>query len=329
MFSWKKWRSAAIALVAAFSVLVATEAPALASSVPGESGTWQVEHVNGRQVLYATGTIAEARNNGRLLRVWRANDNTGYLWAAWDNSGQAYRLDGAASWASPTITPWGNNGFAIVHTGTDGRIYWATYNDQLQWSGWHAINGQTTQLTAPPSVTQVGAGSQQLYMVYRSGSDFGMWGSFFDGTYWQNAQNLGGSTYQWPAVTWNQSTHRLYAVHTGTDDQVYMQWQEYGGTWHGWFSVGGYINGATAIAATSTGNMQVAGRDGSNHIWYREFNPYGYPLRDWSYETASGYQAYMRAAWPVFLSVAGSVIYTILTENTGHIGYYKQSYNGN
>ncbi|GII56580.1 hypothetical protein Pth03_49690 [Planotetraspora thailandica] len=324
MFSWKKWRLAAIAILAAFSVLIVTGTPASAANAPGEWDYWRAETVNGSQHLYAAGTIAEARNgSGRLLRVWRANDDTGYLWAAWDNSGQAYRLDGAYSWASPTVVRWGNNGFALFHTGTDGRIYWATYDESLNWSGWHAISGQTTQLSTPVSVTQVGTGSRELYMVYRSGSDFGMWGSFFNGGNWQNAQNLGGRTYFWPTVTWNQSTHRLYAGHTGQDGHVYLQWQEYGGTWHGWFSVGGDVNGAPTIATSSTGNMQVAGRDWDSFVWYREFNAYGYPLRDWTQDPA-----FLRAAWPVFLSVAGAVIYSIATTSDRHDGFYKQSFSG-
>ncbi|SNT48983.1 hypothetical protein SAMN05216276_105031 [Streptosporangium subroseum] len=322
MFSWKKWRLAAIALLAAFSVLIVTGTPASAATAPGEWDHWSNERVNGNQYLYATGTIAEARNGGRLLRVWRANDNTSAIWASFGENGTAFRVDGATSWASPTVVPWGNSGFALFHTGTNGRIYWAIYDDYLNWSGWHT-SGATTQLSTPVSVTQLGAGSRELYMAYRSGSDFGMWGSFFNGTDWQNSQNLGGSTYSWPAVTWNPGSHRLYAAHTGTDNHVYLQWQEYGGTWHGWFSVGGDVNGAPSIAASSTGNMQVAGRDWDSFVWYREFNSYAYPLRDWTQDPV-----FLRAAWPVYLSVAGAVIYSIMTMSSNHQGVYKESFNG-
>jgi hypothetical protein len=321
MLSRRKWRSAAIALLAAFSVVFASQGQAFA--VSGEWDYYNPEIVNGNQQLYATGTPAEARNNGNLISVWRSNDDQGAIWFA-RNNGPAVRFSGQ-TWDSPTVVAWGDNGFAVFHTGQDNHIYYTTSSDGgVNWSFWYPVPGQTTPYTV--SVTQLGAGSHELYMVYHSASDTGMWGTWFDGYNWHAAQNMGGSTYHSPAVSFNPVTHQIVAVHTGTDSQVYMNYQDYGaGTWRNWSSIGGTINGAPSIASSSTGGMLVAGTAYNGRVWSRTFNPWGYPTSDWSLDPVVN--AY--TGWAVFLAVNAASIYLMMTNLYTHGVYYKQAYNGN
>lgn len=69
-FSWKRWRLALIAALAAIGLSVAFAGAAFAAE-PGESDNWIAEHV-GTQELSARNTVSEARNGqGDLLQVWR------------------------------------------------------------------------------------------------------------------------------------------------------------------------------------------------------------------------------------------------------------------
>ena len=324
-----KFRMAAIALLAAVSVVLATESPAFAATAPpGEWTNYQPETINGGTVnLTLTGTIAEARSyrTGTLMRVWRANDDTGNIWLS-INGSPALTANGARSYNSPQIVPFGDDAWMVVHTGVDNHIYWGVYafnNDgSLGFDGWHQISGQTTSLT--PSVTAMGINHQyQVYMAYHAADGLNMWGTFYNGAGWQPPQNMGGQTYHSPAVTWNQAANRLYAVHTGTDNQVYYAYQPYGGHWTGWGGVGGVINGPPAIAASSTGNMQVAGRAFDNRLWFTQIDVTATTQSGWTqdYDTIS-------VGWAPYLVAIGAAIYVLATAANDHRAWYKQSFSG-
>jgi hypothetical protein len=125
--------------LAAFAVLVSFAAPAFAAE-PGESGTWNEEYV-GSQPLEARGTVSEAGNGqGDLLQVWRGETNN-IVWLSLDNGHpfQFYNPDGTSTVTnvSSTVVPIGSNNFMVLHTGTDGNIYYAmVYPDGTSTPGW-------------------------------------------------------------------------------------------------------------------------------------------------------------------------------------------------
>jgi hypothetical protein len=95
------------------------------ASEPGESNTWNLKTLggNGPGSLRSQEQVSETRNNGNLVTVWRSNDDSS-LWVG-NNSGPAFNFASAATNVAPNVVPYGPNGFAIFHTGTDNRVYWS------------------------------------------------------------------------------------------------------------------------------------------------------------------------------------------------------------
>jgi hypothetical protein len=107
-------------------------------------------------------------------------DTNNIVWMSLDN-GSPFQLlnpDGTstATYVSPTVVPYGQSSWMVLHTGTDNHIYYTIVNSNYTWNGvWTAVPDQTTYMSV--SVTQPGSGSDQLYMVYRSSNDDRIWGT--------------------------------------------------------------------------------------------------------------------------------------------------------
>lgn len=321
--------STAVALVMALSVVFTTGTPAFAAtSPPGEEQDYQPERFDGDSQLTAAGAVAEARTLGRgnLLRAWRAGDGGNNLWFTIGDNLSAFQIDGAQSQSAPTVVPFGFSQWAIFHRGLNNHIYYGFLDESLRWSGWREVFGQTTTVT--PSVTQLGPDhAYDLYMVYRGASTREVYGTYYNG-FWRDPVHLGGITNHSPSVTWNQSSNlgrgALWALHTGTDGHVYMNTQNYGGNWLSWQNMGGVLNGPPAMAASSTGNMQMAGRAPDNHVWYQEVNNQGGHASGWTRDADT-----VTVGWSPFLVAVGAVIYTIVTASNDRRVWFKQSFNGN
>jgi len=323
-FSWKRWRLVLVAMLAAFAVSVAFAGEANAAE-PGESGSWNEEYV-GTDPLSARGAVSEARNDAELLQVWRGATNN-IVWLSYDN-GNPFQLtnpDGTstATYYSPTVVPYGQNSFMVFHTGTDGNIYYTTVDPESgTWNGsWLAVPSQSTNMAV--SVTQLGAGSTQLYMVYHSSNDDRVWGTLFDGYGWQGAQNIGeGSSPSAPSVTYQPFTGLTVAVR-GEDNQV---WMSGSGSpynqWSPWAPQGGYTyTSPTVVANGQTGTVLVSYVDENTYRpSYRVYGVNGNPVGGWS-QDITGWQT----IYSVGLSVVGAAIYVLLTGQNG-IVYYKQAY---
>jgi len=324
-FSWKRWRLAAVAALTALAVSVALAGPAFAAE-PGESGNWQNEWAD--QDVTTQGTMSEAYNGREHLDAWRGDTNN-IVWMSLDN-GSPFNLpnpDGTrtATYVSPTVVPYGQSSWMVLHTGVDNNIYYAIFNNNYTWSGsWTAVPYQSTTMTV--SVTQLGSGSNQLYMVYRSSIDDRIWGTFYDGYGWQGAQNIGeGNSPAAPSVTYNAVTGRLYAVARGEDNQVWMasSYDNHGNSWGSWQGQGGSTFVQPTIAATASGNMLVSYVDEYSHSpFYRSYNQYGSPNGDWS-QDITGWET----SYAVALSVIGYTVFAVLTGG-GDYAYWKQAYNG-
>jgi hypothetical protein len=331
-FPGKRWRLALTAVLAALAVSVAFAAPALASE-PGEWGSWSQELVsNGTQQVRTAGTLSEARNGGALLEVWRGADNN-QVWASW-NHGYPFSLGGSntATYASPQVVGYGANNFMVFHTGTDGNIYYAYVYDDNNWQGyWNQVPGQSTPNDMPVSVTQMGPGSSNLYMVYHSSSDDRVWGTRFSGL-WQNVENVGGGlSPSAPSVTWNNQATRIYIAVRGEDNQVW----EVGGfpyfnpqslttsmIWYNWFGDGGGAITTPGIAVNQYGQMMLDYVADDNLTWYQPQNQGGSPTGSWQEDTT-----YWQTNFAVALVAVGVAIYALITGQDDNNVYYKQAFN--
>jgi hypothetical protein len=323
-FSWKRWRLALIAVLTALGLSVAFAGQALAAE-PGEWGSWGPETVNNHNMQVASqGTVAEARNGGNLLDVWRGADNN-QVWLSWNN-GPAYTIAGnTATYVSPAVVAWGSSGFMIFHTGVDGHIYYTPINGEGATTGqWFSVPDQTTNM--PVSVTQLGPGSYDLYMVYRGvGNDQRIWGTRFNSADngWDSTENIGeGDSPSAPSVVWNNEPGTLNVVARGEDGEVWLT-EGFTNDWSPWYAEGGNAIDTPHIAVTSGGTMLVdyVGTDYS--VYYRVYDMEGNSYVDWQPDS-TGYQSH----YPVQLSAYGFAIYAILTGLDGLV-WYKQAYNNN
>jgi hypothetical protein len=323
-FSWKRWRLPLVAVLTVVATSLTFTGEAFAAE-PGESGSWNEEYV-GTNPLEVQGTVSEARNGGELLQVWRGATNN-MVWLSVDNEApfSLYNPDGSATatYVSPTVVPYGTNQFMVLHTGTDNNIYYTIVDPtDNTWSGsWTAVPYQSTNMTV--SVTQLGSGSTQLYMVYHSSNDDRVWGTLYDGYGWQGAQNIdGGNSPSAPSVTYQPTTGLTVAVR-GEDNQVWMTGASSPyNQWSTWAAQGGYTQTAPSVTADSqTGTVLVSYVDENSYRpFYRAYGVYGNPLGGWS-QDITGWQTVNT----VFLSVVGAAIYAVLTGLNGNV-YYKQVY---
>jgi hypothetical protein len=323
-FPRKGWRLALSAALTAFAVSVTFAGPAFAAAEPGEWGSWGPETVNNHNMQVASqGTLSEARNNGNLLEVWRGATNN-QVWMSFNN-GNAFTIGNTATYVSPTVVPWGPDKFMVFHTGTDGNIYYtAVYGDGSNEGEWIDVQYQTTNM--PVSVTQLGPGSYDLYMVYRgAGNDQRVWGTLMDSGEgeFEPAENIGGGySYSAPSVAWNNNAGTLNVVVRGDDGEVWMidGWSR---DWSPWNPQGGNTIDTPHIAVTTGGTMLVDYLDTNYNVQYRVYDMEGNSPLGWLPDT-TGYQSH----YPVQLAAYGYAIYALLTGLDGLV-WYKQAYNNN
>jgi hypothetical protein len=110
--------------------------------------------------------------------VWRGGTNN-TVWMSFNN-GRPFQIGTTATNVAPVVAAFGPQSFMVIHTGTDGNIYYAiVFANGSSEQSWTPIPWQTTQM--PLSAVQMGAGSGNVYMVYREyGGDTHVWGTWFD-----------------------------------------------------------------------------------------------------------------------------------------------------
>jgi hypothetical protein len=320
-FSWKRWWRVLIAALTALALSVVLAGPAVAVE-PGESDEYIQENV-GNQELDLRGTLGEARNTqGDLLQVWRGADNNN-VWMSLDN-GNPFTLGTTATYSSPTVVPYGQSSFMVLHVGTNGFIYYAIVNTDYSWTPWTWVPYQTTNMAV--SVTQLGENSNQLYMVYHSsGSDNRVWGTYYDGYGWQGAQQLAeGTSPSAPSVTYNPGSG-LWAVARGMDNRIWMSYSNSNGRqWNDWTPQGGGDTTLSpTIAASGETNQMLVTYVDSNTFRpvYQTYSQWGAPTNDpWSPDITN-----WQTIYSVGVSVVGAVMYALFTGLNGG-GYYKQLY---
>ncbi|MFJ4851782.1 hypothetical protein [Streptomyces sp. NPDC088733] len=268
--------------------LVLATTPAFAD-LPGEDAEWSNEMVDGQAIGWLRYSPAEAYTSGNdHLAALVGGD--GRIFTSLNNGPVREVLAGARTIAPVVVTQYGENDFALFHTGTDGRIYWttisATTHDTL--GQWRVVPNQETGVENSVSVVTLGSGRNHFYMVYRGGDTGRIMGTYWDGSQWSVHNVIGGgsNSYTAPAIAVNGS--RLYAAHRGVDNRVYIAHQVVGsGDWSSWRDIGGAIHSQLSIASLQNGHMLVAGDAEDGTVWYHRLSWDGYTLNNGYWEQES------------------------------------------
>jgi hypothetical protein len=315
-----KWRLLIVALVASFAVLMSSSG-AFANE-PGEVNFWTHEREGGTN-LQSSDTVSEARGAGVLVSVWRGETDN-HVWVSVNNQ-NAFTLDINATNVAPRVVYLPRSqSFDIFHTGTNGHIYYAfAYATNMNaWQGWYDLTGNYTNQSVSLAATGNG-----LMVAYRGvGNDTRVFSTWYDGNGWGNPTVMSdGRSDSAPVVTWNPVSNRFFAVIRGHgDNRVYMASQSLGGNWGGFSSFFGArtTNSSPVIAAVSNGGMMISVREIDNHIWFLTLDSNGNG-NGWQQESQH-WSSYVSP----FLSVAGSIVYILLTGEYHGDVYWKQAWNG-
>lgn len=317
----KQWRLSAIMVLKVVAILALTS-KMFGQGQPGESGGYTNEQVACAGNLRTNGTLAEARNGGNQLDVWRA-DTPGFAAPVWLslNHGCPFTIGNTATFASPAVVPFDTSSFMVFHTGTDGRIYWTVVLGNGFGNGpWISIPGQTTPNNMSVSVAPIGQGSLDEYVVYRgSGNDtriFGTWVN--DAGNWASPINIaGGLAVAPPAICLDSAASSFWVAAIGLDNQVWTTYQPLGAkSWPNWTPQGQFTGphfGGEPIpgpgcAATDNGNVALAYVDTGARPHYAVFNNGGGLVTGWTGDI-TGWQTYNA----VQLTSSGNAVWSLLT----------------
>jgi len=319
--SLKHWRMA-IAVLAVFAA-VAPARSAFGQFSP-DTDSFKQKQIAGSGTIQLQGSMAEGRNNGHILDVWRANDSTNAVWLSYDN-GKAFQIGKTTTMATPAVSAWGNNGaFIAFHTGTDGRInYTFVYGGgSTQNSGtWMQIPAQITPPKMGVSAAPIGEGSEEIIVAYRAsgGNDQRTWATWMDNDgAWSTAHNFGGGdAVATPAICLDNVASSLWAIAIGTDNQVWTTHQKLGASsWPYWTPQGIFVSApedGSAIqpgsgAAADNGNVVLAASTGQDASLYKVVNSSGGTVHDWVVTDA------FSTLNAVDLVSAGPTVFALLTE---------------
>ena len=227
------------------------------------------EMVNGSQLLMASGTgYNEARINGNLMEVWRGSNNNN-VWMS-INNGQAFTFSDALTYTTPTVIPYGSNGYMVLFTGTDNHIWYSFVGtDGSNPNRWYQVsNNQTTGMPVA-AAPMGGEGTTNVYVAYRgNGSDQQIYQTWYDGQSrtWSKSSLVGNiQSPSQPAVTYNIATNQIVVAVQGEDNQLWMNSQTLGARgWGGWWDAGVACFGPPALVSMPSGWMVTEALSDSN-----------------------------------------------------------------
>ncbi|MCU1223056.1 MAG: hypothetical protein JWQ42_1149 [Edaphobacter sp.] len=319
MFQYlSRWQNAVAVLT--ILAIFATSTEGFASQ-PGEANTFTPENVDGQSLLTQS-SYSEARNSaGFLVRVWRGESDN-QVWLSL-NFGQNFTLGDTETFVAPTVTALGPDNFMIVHTGTDGNMYYTRIQTNANtWDGsWTRVQGgQTTNLSV--SVTQFDSQQELLFMAYRgSGNDQRVFGTWFNNNGWISTGPISnGQALSSPSITFNPNSRRLFVAAQGLDGRIWTSSQPlFSTSWAGWTLMGSEQTAtAPQIIAQPGGVMMMSYVASDGRPRYRRFDQNLNALTGWTVDT-TGFQTFN----PVTLTVAGIFIYALLTGFNDQ-GFFKQ-----
>ena len=325
-------------------IAVATASQAFAQQ-PGESNSYTNETINKGRNLQSSGTLAEARNGGNQLDVWRSGGYTDQVWMSL-NHGAPFQVGRPTTRVSPAVAAFGPNSFFIVYTGMDNRIYYTVFSgngESESNSQWFAIPNQTTPSDMSVSVAPIGEGSRDEFVVFRgSGNDTAVYSTWLnDAGNWSNGVRIPNAfSSTGPAVCLNNTAKSLWVAFIGTDNQINTITQPLGAKfWSGPtprkvftginYSVeqGILLPSSPSCAATANGNVALAYVDVGKQPNYAVFNSGGTPVTEWTKDITG---------WltdnAVRLTSSGDTVWSLFTgrfdedDSKDDITYWKQVY---
>jgi hypothetical protein len=323
-----------VAVLAATAILIGGTITASAGQW-GEDTQWTREELENNQIIGTSDTVSDVWNTVETVNIQAWRD-------PFDNI--AFAINGHVVFTpgrtyAPVVAVQYGGGFALFHTGTNGRIYWMhphdIYDDQQDylrnlnnWTGWEPLDGDYVGMTVPGEAVSVARlhGPDQLFLVYRGiGADNAIYGNYISQGGTSPRQRLNGNSYSAPAITFNRRTSQLaVAIRGVTDDRIYLSRQTYGtSNWVGWVQVPGIqTDESPAFTSDESGNQILAVRGYDRRL---SFNTWDYRYSRWSGWTGE-VNNWQTNVYPSLSAVAGAV-FVILT-GLDNIVYYKQAYNG-
>jgi hypothetical protein len=173
----------------------------------------------------------------------------------------AYLLGGVA----PTSAPAPTLDVAVVR-GTDGGVYWNSYNSVPSWGSWQSLSGATS---SPPGICEEAGGI--VYVVVR-GTDNGIYlKAWSTGSGWSASWAFppgGGATINTPACAYLSG---LVIVVRGMNNELYWTWSN-GMTWSGWADLSGASASAPVLVSTpSLGRLDLFVQGTDNGIYHKAY----------------------------------------------------------
>jgi hypothetical protein len=284
---WRRLRVLAALLAAVAIAMLATGGEAFAVTWTGPNGSYGTG-----SATYSLGPVSQAFQGSVGLAVWHSATNNEIYFSY--NGGTPFLVGNATTYVAPTAVAWGNNNFAVFSVGTNQNVYWTfTTNgnpgNPASWSQWVQVNAAGNPQTSDPvGVTQLGQGSNGLYLVWRgANANTTIYGSYFNGDYWATVESIGGSTDDAPSITFNSVSQALWVTVRGGGGGTWLNSQNLGNaSWNGWYEVGGGPVDGSAPAIQAQGAIQevngtqeqcmTLGETDSNGTFnYTEVTPYG------------------------------------------------------
>jgi hypothetical protein len=364
-FHFKRWQLPAVAMLAALTVAstplrafaqtgstspvptlpapsgtdgtVSGDAAAGATGQPGESSFYNNQFTANTNTvgdpttqLLLQGTLAEARNGGNQLDVWKAFSGGTQVWMSF-NLGVPFQVGKTGTNVSPAVAPYGSSSFIVFQTGNDNNIYWTVIgSDGSHGNAWNQVPGQTTMMAV--SVAPMGVNSTNIFLVYRgNNADTAVYGTWMNNELqWSPATNIGGGqALSGPSIALNAAVNELVVVCQGTDNAIWRTTQTLGASsWPAWTSLGGRANFAPSVAAIDNGDTLVDWVDTSNHPEYALFNAIGNQISPTTVDLLSANSGWVTNT-QVRLVSAGHQVWSLFTGESPSSGFsfWKQVYN--
>lgn len=321
----------AVAVLTAIAVFTtSTNAFACKPGQPGESCSYNKENIANDipdglddhdpfRELDTFSSFVEARNNGSLLRVWRAASSDNSVWMAYGFGDGPFQIGGPTETEfAPTVVPFGSDSFMVLYVGTDNLIRWNIVTPGQTSGNWQTIPGQSASDAV--SAVQFSGGNIQVVYKGTGTNDLTVYGTWYDGRSWHfEGQIAGGLTFSSPSVTFNPQTNQLVVAVRGTDQAIWTTSQFVGqANWNSWTSMGQTVTQPPRIIAAPNGNYVMSYVGPDQVPMFRTFNRTLGPITDWTPDR-SGFLTFN----PVTLVLVGAQVWALLT-GLGGVGFNKQ-----
>ncbi|MGV9349628.1 hypothetical protein ACWDSD_33515 [Streptomyces spiralis] len=248
------------ALFAAVLALVIGSSQAYASNFPN----WE----NWDSNATTPDTPVTASLRGVTVQVIRGGDNA--LWYQVHGYRNAFTRIGGTTYAAPALTQF-HDTLYLFQTGQDGNLWYQTivnpYNSpgSWTWSSAHQVSGQSVggiRTSLRPSIASDG---NNLHVVAVGNNERIYQGTLNGSTFGGFSEIPGGGRTESGASASTSPDGRLGVIHRGTDNRIYIQWQNLGtGQWEGsWrLQTGTNTNAAPCITYISvSGQLLETWRD--------------------------------------------------------------------